>query len=119
MPSTATTAYIAAFTDPADTIDAATTPDDTIDTALLDTLHRLTRHDGELIAWAKLRSRLPGTLNRQAEALLRLWHGYRLDVMKIDGLNYVIANDALDERIADIERARHPHTPRQLRVLDS
>ncbi len=106
MPSTATT-----------TTD--TTHGDPIADALLDTLHRLTRHDGELIAWAKLRAQLPGTRHQQAEVLLRLWHGYRLDVMKIDGLNYVIANDALDERIADIERARHPHTPRQLRVLDS
>ena len=113
------TAYIAAFTDPADTIDATMTPDDTIETALLDTLHRLTRYDGQLINWTTLRSQLPGTLNRQAETLLRLWHDWRLDVMKIDGKTYVIANDTLDERIAAIELAKHPYTPRHLRVLHS
>ncbi|MFM8856320.1 MAG: hypothetical protein ACKOI2_03775 [Actinomycetota bacterium] len=107
------------FTDAADIIDAITTPDEMIETVLLETLRRLTRHDGQLIAWAALRKHLPGNPSRHGEALIRLWQDHRLDLILIDGINYVIANDHLDQLIAERELARHPRRPRTLMVLHS
>lgn len=118
MPTTTTITaadFVDAFTDPDDIADATTTPDDELDAALLDTLRRLTRYDGELVKWARLRKHLPGRPSRHGEALVRLWIAHRLDLILIDGINYVIANDALDEQIAEIER--DSRRPRELRVL--
>jgi hypothetical protein len=108
------TALIAAFADYDGTHGIT---DEMIDDALLATLAELTDTDGEPIAWARLRKHLPGHTARHGESLVRLWQDYRLDVIKIDGLNYVIANDALDDRIAAVERARRPRRPRTLTVL--
>lgn len=93
--------------------------DEMIAEAILVALTELTDTDGELVAWAKLRKRLPGNPSRHGAVLLQMWQDHRLDIMKIDGLNYVIANDALDDKIAAIELARYPRRPRVQMTLYS
>lgn len=90
--------------------------DDQLDASLLLAVERLTRYDGHLIPWAAIRHRLPGTRTRQGEASVRLWLGHRLNIVKIDGRNYVSLPDELDRQAAAIELANG--TPRRPIVLD-
>lgn len=107
---------IAAFTDYDDTDGIA---DDDLDAALLAELDRLTPGGGGLVAFTAVRKHLPGHPARHGESLVRLWLAHRLDTLRIDGADYLLANDALDDRIAAAELARHPRRPRIFTVLYS
>ena len=84
-----------------------------IDADILALLAKLTETDGELLRWSKIRRKVPGTLERKGEALVRLWHAHLLDFMKIEGLNYISLPDGLDAGgIVEYRRS-----PRRFRVL--
>jgi hypothetical protein len=61
-------------------------PDGEIDVAIL---NALAQTDAELVSWAVLRQRIPGDIQRQGEAFVRLWTEGRIWATKIQGRNFV------------------------------
>lgn len=80
--------------------------DDQIDAAILAAL--ADAGDGDLLPWAEVRRRLPGSESQKGDRLIALWHTGRVWLVKIGGRNYVGLGDADDERLAAANRNRVP-----------
>lgn len=85
------------------TTDAPTPTPDEIDAAIL---VALAGTDRPMLAWAKVRRRLPGTLWQRVEALTRLFESAQVNVIKVDGRNYVQLADEFDIAATRRDRPR-------------
>ncbi|MEC4765406.1 hypothetical protein VT930_20230 [Mycobacterium sherrisii] len=107
-----TTATLATTTTTTTEPDASKATDSEIDAAILTALADAGGRQRP-VRWTTIERRIPGTVWQQEVALTRLWHAWKVDVLKVRGRTYLEISGPHDAMIA----AKHGRTTRVMPVV--